>query len=83
MRRPYDIGDRIHVSNVETDTNSNGSAYWVVDDITLFTTTVIYLPTNERATYSNGSLALSRIINANRSPKVRSENEYEMACTSQ
>ncbi len=73
MRRPYDIGDKIHVSNINTDTDPNGSNSWVVDDITLFTTTVIFGATNERATYSNGSLALSRIINANRSPKVRSE----------
>jgi hypothetical protein len=29
VRRPYGIGDRIHVSNVETDTNFTGSAGWV------------------------------------------------------
>jgi hypothetical protein len=29
VRRPYGIGDRIHVSNVEMDTNFTGSAGWV------------------------------------------------------
>jgi len=41
-----------------------------VKDVTLYTTTVIYGATNEVATISNGSLALSRIINAARSPKA-------------
>ena len=36
----------------------------------LFTTTVRFATTNEVATYSNGSLAQLRIINANRSPKA-------------
>jgi hypothetical protein len=35
-----------------------------------FTTSVIYLHTNERATLSNGSLANSRIINSSRSPQA-------------
>jgi hypothetical protein len=29
IRRPYGIGDRIHVSSVETDTNFTGSSGWV------------------------------------------------------
>jgi small-conductance mechanosensitive channel len=29
VRRPYGIGDRIHVSNVEQDTSFTGSAGWV------------------------------------------------------
>jgi hypothetical protein len=29
VRRPYGIGDRIHISNVEKDTNFSGSAGWV------------------------------------------------------
>lgn len=35
--------------------------------MTLFTTTVMFMFTNERATLANGSLANSRIINATRS----------------
>jgi len=65
-----DIGDRIATSNPKSDTNVNGSPTWYVDSVTLFTTTVRFATTNETATYSNGSLAALRIINANRSPKA-------------
>lgn len=70
VRRPYEIGDRINVSSVNIDTSGAGSAGWVVKDVDLFTTTVVYGATNEVATYSNGSLASYRIINAARSPKA-------------
>ncbi len=70
MRRPYDIGDRIATSNPSNDTDPNGSVTWYVDKVTLFSTTVRLAATNEVATYSNGSLAILRIINANRSPKA-------------
>lgn len=70
IRRPYDIGDRIHVSDPNSETSSNGSLTWFVRDVTLFTTTVCFAATNEVATYSNGSLASSRIINAARSPEA-------------
>lgn len=69
VRRPYDIGDRIAVSNVNNDTSTTGSTTWYVRDVTLFTTTVVLAATNEMATYSNGSLAASRIVNAARSPQ--------------
>jgi hypothetical protein len=46
------------------------AAGWIVKDVDLFTTTVIYGLTNERATISNGSLASSRIINMARSKKA-------------
>lgn len=69
VRRPYDIGDRIATSNPKSDTNPDGSSTWYVDNVTLFTTTVRFATTNEVATYSNGSIAQLRIINANRSPK--------------
>ncbi|KAL7465006.1 hypothetical protein ACHAXS_005337, partial [Conticribra weissflogii] len=68
--RPYDIGDRIATSNPATDTNPNGSSTWFVEKVSLFSTTVRFATTNEVATYSNGSLASLRIINANRSPKA-------------
>ncbi|GAX10966.1 hypothetical protein FisN_2Lh496 [Fistulifera solaris] len=70
LQRPYDIGDRIHVSNVQSDSNLDGSFGWIVTDVTLYTTTVVFQPNNERATISNGSMASSRIINAARSPKA-------------
>lgn len=70
VRRPYDIGDLINISSVDTDTPADGSPGWIVRDVNLFTTTVIYGTTNEVATYSNGSLAASRVINAARSPRA-------------
>ncbi|KAL7461908.1 hypothetical protein ACHAXS_002314, partial [Conticribra weissflogii] len=70
VRRAYDIGDRIATSNPASDTSPSGSSTWFVESITLFTTTVRFATTNEVATYSNGSLAPLRIINANRSPKA-------------
>jgi len=70
VRHPNDIGDRIHVSSVDTKTSMFGSYTWIVKDIDLFTTRVIFSVTNEEATYSNGSLASFRIINAVRSPRA-------------
>ena len=101
LRHPYDVGDRIAVSDVNSPAPAGGSPGWVVKDIDLFTTTyvsplphnfrlslsylllltfcycgvamdtsVLYGTTNEVATYSNGSLANSRIINMARSPKA-------------
>jgi hypothetical protein len=35
VRRPYDIGDRIAVSNVNVDTSMTGSVSWFVRDVTL------------------------------------------------
>jgi small-conductance mechanosensitive channel len=70
VRRPYDIGDRIATSDPSNETDPNGSSTWYVDKVTLFSTTVRFAATNEVATYSNGSLAVLRIINANRSPKA-------------
>ena len=70
IRRPYNIGDRIHISSVESDTDPTGSAGWIVKDVTLFNTTLIYGATGERATVANGSLAATRVINMARSPKA-------------
>ena len=72
VRRPYGIGDMIHVSNVEQDTPIElGAPCWIVQNVTLFETTLTWLPTMERASVSNGSLASSRIINWARSPNAR------------
>ena len=70
VRRPYDIGDKIAISDPESDTSASGSSTWFVEKVTVFTTTVRFATTNEVATYSNGSLARLRIINAKRSPKA-------------
>lgn len=66
----YDVGDKIALSDPSSDTSPSGSSTWFVENITLFTTTVRFATTNEVATYSNGSLARLRIINAKRSPKA-------------
>jgi small-conductance mechanosensitive channel len=71
VQRPYDIGDRINVSNSESEANGSGSQGWIVENISLFTTSFVLAASNERATISNGSLAKSRIINGARSPKAR------------
>ena len=63
-------GDKIALSSPSDDTSPSGSSTWFVEEITLFATTVRFATTNEVATYSNGSLAQLRIINAKRSPKA-------------
>lgn len=70
MRRPYDIGDRIALSNPDTPLSTDGSATWFVQTVGLFSTTVRFAATNEVATLANGSLASSRVINAKRSPQA-------------
>jgi small-conductance mechanosensitive channel len=69
-RQPFDVGDRIAISDPQNDTSMDGSLTWIVENISLFQTTVRLGATNEVATYSNSSLAHSRIINAARSPKA-------------
>lgn len=71
VRRPYGIGDLIHFSSVESETNIDGSVGWLVQHVTLFETVVTWLPTQETASLSNGSLANSRVINWARSPNAR------------
>ena len=64
------MGDRIAISDPEKDTDTNGSAGWIVEKVDLFTTTVRFATTREVATISNGALAGSRIINLKRSEKA-------------
>lgn len=66
-RRPYDIGDYITIQPVEQPSSLNGSTHWIVRDIDLFTTTVLFAYTGEVATLSNGSIANSRVMNGARS----------------
>jgi hypothetical protein len=63
--------DRINISDPLKDTSVVGSPGWIVKDINLYSTTVIYASTNEEATYTNGSLANSRTINMARSFKAQ------------
>jgi small-conductance mechanosensitive channel len=70
-RRPYGIGDIIHISDVEQDTSRDGSLGWIVNNVTLTQTTATWVPTLEVASFSNGSLSSSRIINWARSPNAR------------
>ena len=70
-RRPYGIGDLISVENSESSASLHGALPWVVENVTLFETVVCFLPTNERASLSNGALANSRIINWARSPQAQ------------
>lgn len=69
-QRPYDIGDRIATSYPYLDTSTTGSSDWIVRDVNLYSTTVVYGSTNELATHSNGALSTLRIINATRSPRA-------------
>jgi small-conductance mechanosensitive channel len=70
LRKPYDIGDRIAISDPTVDTCSDGSVTWFVESVNLFSTTVRNAATNEVATYNNGYLAGTRIVNAARSSKA-------------
>ena len=70
VRKPYDIGDRIAVSAPDAEVSPSGSSGWIVKDVNLYYTTVIFGTTMEEATYSNFSLSGLRIINHNRSPKA-------------
>lgn len=38
VRRPYNIGDLINVSNVEVQTSFDGAPGWIVENVTLFQT---------------------------------------------
>jgi len=73
VMRPYDIGDRIILggSGKEIVDPVEASKSWFVEDISLFTTTLRYAPTNEVAMVSNGSICGSRIVNCARSKKAK------------
>ena len=71
VRRPYNIGDLINVNGIESETGLMGAVGWIVQNVTLFETTMTWLPTMETATVANGALASSRIVNWARSPNAR------------
>mmetsp|Transcript_14794 Transcript_14794/g.28022 ORF Transcript_14794/g.28022 Transcript_14794/m.28022 type:complete len:643 (-) Transcript_14794:87-2015(-) len=68
VRRPYQIGDGIALSDVNKDIPGTGSPHWIVENVDLFTTRVVYVLTLERATLNNGSLANCRVVNSTQSP---------------
>lgn len=70
VQRPYGVGDRIHLSNPMLETSPEGSSGWIVEKVSLFTTSVFWGATNERATLCNGAISNSRVINAARSPNA-------------
>lgn len=67
----YDIGDRIAIAHSESDASTTGSPGWLVKDVSLYHTTIVYGTTQEYATISNGKLSQSRIINCARSPRAQ------------
>lgn len=71
VQRPYGVGDRVHLSNPQLETNIDGSSGWVVEKVSLYTTSLYWGATNERATIANGSISNLRVINANRSPHAQ------------
>lgn len=70
-RKPYNIGDRVVFLDPNAAMNTNGppAGGWIVEQVDLYTTTVRLGTTREYATFANGSLANSRIINMKRSDK--------------
>ena len=71
VQAPYGVGDRIHLSRPEQETSIDGSSGWIVEKVTLYTTSVYWGATNERATLANGAISNLRIINAARSPNAQ------------
>lgn len=64
------VGDRVHLSNPQNETSPDGSSGWIVERLSLTTTSVYWGTTNERATLCNGAIANLRVINAARSPNA-------------
>mmetsp|Transcript_17315 Transcript_17315/g.43217 ORF Transcript_17315/g.43217 Transcript_17315/m.43217 type:complete len:733 (-) Transcript_17315:656-2854(-) len=71
IRRPYDIGDKVCFMEPNADVDDFGppGGGWIVETVDLYTTTVRKGTTREWATFTNGSLANSRILNLKRSEK--------------
>lgn len=70
VRRPYDIGDRVAIEDVQNQSNSiGGESSWFIEKVDLYSTTARLGTSREVATFSNGSLAGMRITNLNRSER--------------
>ncbi|CAB9520719.1 expressed unknown protein [Seminavis robusta] len=70
IRRPYDIGDRITIISGESLTQPTPDDTWLVEDISLSTTTLRFSASNEISTINNAAIANSRIVNGARSTKA-------------
>lgn len=69
-RRPFDLGDRISISNPIDKSSENDPGFdemWLVEDCNLFTTTLRLAKTNEIAYLNNGMLSNCKIVNHGRS----------------
>lgn len=69
-RRPFDLGDRISISNPNDKSGDGDPGYddnWLVEDCNLFTTTLRLARTNEISYINNGMLSNCKIINHGRS----------------
>lgn len=67
---PKDIGDRISIIQSDSITHPDTSEQWLVEDITLSTTTLRLASSNEVATVNNAAISNSRIVNGARSEKA-------------
>jgi len=70
-QRPYDIGDRIAITSPSEVISGNGRPKWVVQDVSLYHTTLVFDRSQEYATIPNSSLSGYRIINAARSHRAQ------------
>lgn len=71
-RKPYDIGDRVcfHLSTDPENNEDPLNGGCIVEKVDLFNTTVRLATTREYATFNNGSLASTRIVNLRRSERA-------------
>lgn len=70
FRRPFDLGDRISISNPNERSGDADPGYddmWLVEDCNLFTTTLRLARTNEISYVNNGMLSNCKIVNHGRS----------------
>jgi len=71
VRKPYDIGDKVSFVSPDAPVSNSGPiSGWIVENVNLYTTTVRLGSTREYATFTNGSLSNSRIVNLKRSGKA-------------
>ena len=58
----------LNQDDADAPAKPHGSPHWIIESVGLLSTTARLTGTSEVATFSNGSIARSRIINMNRSP---------------
>ena len=70
VRRPFDLGDKISISNPNDKSGDSDPGYddmWLVEDCNLFTATLRLTKTNEISYLNNGMLSNCKIVNHGRS----------------